>query len=447
MKLIVISSPEKISGEIRKIVALFKAGLTQFHVRKPEFTDFEMLNYITSIPEKFRRYLVLHSHYHLANEFNIKGIQVSIKRITEAAMYKADFEYYGYSAHSFDEIIANKDKYTHFFLSPVFDSISKKNYKANFGLSEISDFLIHNPELKVIALGGINPSNSKQCKDMGFSGVALLGTIWQTDDTLQAFNQIKESINHRNFTLSIAGFDPSSGAGINADIKTFEQHKVQGLTAITAITYQNENEFFGVDWLSFKQVAKQLKSIFTKHNPEFVKVGLIESVDVLQKLINLLQELNPSVKIIWDPILKASANFDFHQMINKVDLSYILKRIYLITPNIPECESLFGTSNTKDIQSLIVEQHLCKVLLKGGHSTGKEASDILVEQDGITAFKGKRLENRDKHGTGCVLSSAVCSNLAKGNHLQLSIKKAKAYVTRFIESNNQLLGYHHLSDH
>lgn len=441
-QLIIISPPENIPSEIRNVKSLFEQGLQQFHIRKPEFSDFDMINYITSIPKTFRKFLVLHSHYYLAKDFELKGIQIGKNRITEAKEYKSNFEYFGYSAHSFDEIIAIKSDYTHFFLSPIFNSISKANYQPKYSLAEISNFLLSNSDLKVIALGGIDAENSQQCLNTGFSGIALLGAIWQHHDVANVYNEIKESLNSRPFALSIAGFDPSSGAGISADIKTFEQHKIQGLGVSTAITYQNDSEFITVDWLSFEQIKKQIEVLMKKYDTPFVKIGLIENFEVLRLIISLLKEFNTEIKIIWDPILKASSNFGFHKDINKAEVFGLLKDIYLITPNIPECIEIFGTRDHNEIQSKINEFAICNVLVKGGHAINDDVSDVLIEQNRITHFHGQRLPNKDKHGTGCVLSSAICSNLAKGMHLHLSMEQAKKYITKFIDSNNTLLGYH-----
>ena len=160
-RLIVISSPEQIPSEIKKIIALLKSGLQQFHVRKPNFTSFDMIDYITAIPKKYHKFLVLHSHYHLAKEFCLKGIQFGKNRITEAKEYKNDFKYVGYSAHSFKEVLALKKQYTHFFLSPIYNSISKNNYKSKFKPDEIQNFANNNTDIQIIALGGINKNNSK----------------------------------------------------------------------------------------------------------------------------------------------------------------------------------------------------------------------------------------------------------------------------------------------
>jgi hydroxymethylpyrimidine kinase/phosphomethylpyrimidine kinase/thiamine-phosphate diphosphorylase len=440
--LIIISSPENIPSEIRMVISLLKQGLQQFHIRKPEFTDFDMLLFITSIPKSFHKFLVLHSHYYLAKDFGLKGIQVGVNRVAEAKEYTNSFTYFGYSAHSFDEIIENKHQYTHFFLSPVFNSISKKGYKSNFNLSDISGFLQENQELKITALGGINKNNCRQCMDIGFSGIALLGAIWQESDVLNTCSIINEALNSRAYTMSIAGFDPSSGAGVSADIKTFEQHEVQGLAVSTAITYQNESEFIAVDWLRFEQIKKQIEVFLKKQKTQYVKIVLIENFEVLRKIISLLKQNNPKVNIIWDPILKASANFSFHQNINKAEIIDLLKDIYLITPNLPECKELFGTNDFVKIQSKINDTEICKTLIKGGHAIGDDVSDVLIENNTITQFNEKKLLNKDKHGTGCVLSSAICSNLSKGIQLHSSIEQAKNYITKFIDSNHTLLGFH-----
>ncbi len=443
-KLIIISSPSTVSSEIKKVVSLLKLGLQQFHVRKPNFDDFDMMNYITSIPKEYRKYLVLHSHYHLAKEFNLKGIQVGKNRVDEAKEYKNNFSYFGYSAHSISEITKNKENYSHFFLSPIYNSISKAEYKANFTSAELSAFLQNNTDINIVALGGIDENNSKECFSIGFKGIALLGAIWQQTDVLIAFNKIQKTLKARALTLSIAGFDPSSGAGITADIKTCEQHKVQGLGVNTAITYQNESEFLSVDWLSFEQIKKQIDVLFAKYKPTHVKIGLIESFEILKQVILVLKAYNKSVKIIWDPILKASANFNFHNTINRKEIFDLLKDIYLATPNLHECDAIFGTTDINVIQLAINDFKLCNVLVKGGHSINDDVSDVLIEQNNITHFEGKRLVNKDKHGTGCVLSSAICSNLANELSLQASIKIAKNYVTNFIDSSNKLLGFHNI---
>ena len=123
--------------------------------------------------------------------------------------------------------------------------------------------------------------------------------------------------NKRPKVLTIAGFDPSAGAGVLADVKTFENIGVYGFAVTTSITYQNENKFGDVKWLSIKQIKNQIYPILELHKIEFVKVGLIEDFKTLSAIIELLKAHNPTIKIIWDPILRASAGFNFHKKISK----------------------------------------------------------------------------------------------------------------------------------
>src|ERR1700741_5107534 len=132
------------------------------------------------------------------------------------------------------------------------------------------------------------------------------------------------------YCLSIAGFDPSAGAGILADIKTFEANGVYGFGVCSALTFQNDKEFDGVQWISPKQIIAQITPLQRRFNIEYVKVGLIESLDTLSVLISALKTQHS--KLIWDPILNASAGFTFHNNIGRTQLIDVLESIYLITP-------------------------------------------------------------------------------------------------------------------
>jgi len=441
-KIIVISSPTAVPSEIEKVSSLFNAGLKQFHVRKPNFLHSDMENYIKSIPICYHKYLVLHSHYGLAVKYNLKGIQIGYKSIQYTSLYSGKFCYLGYSAHSFSEIEEYKDFFTHFFISPIYNSISKSDYKSNFSENQIINYLENNYNTNIIALGGIDESNCRITLNMGFSTLAFLGAIWQSNDVVKTYSNISKSLNFRPTVLSIAGFDPSSGAGVSADIKTFEQHKVIGFGVTTSITYQNESEFLDVDWLLASQIERQIDVLLIKHNPLFVKIGLVENIETLKMVVRYLKNRNSEVKIIWDPILKASAGFTFHNTIDRENLFLLLQNIYLITPNIPECKQLFGTCDYSTIQQMIIDNNISNVLIKGGHSDDNSSLDVLITKDDIIKIEGVRVNNKGKHGSGCVLSSAICANLSQGFTLEFSVRKAKLYITQFISSNDSLLGFH-----
>ncbi len=240
--------------------------------------------------------------------------------------------------------------------------------------------------------------------------------------------------------LTIAGFDPSAGAGVLADVKTFENIGVYGFAVTTSVTYQNENKFDGVKWLSVKQIKNQLYPIIENHTIDFVKIGLIENFKTLVAVIELLKAHNAEVKIIWDPILRASAGFNFHQKIPKKYLKYILKNIYLITPNWQEIQPL-SNENDAIIGAEKLAQH-CHVYLKGGHNIETPATDLLFIEDSIEVFHPKNITELEKHGTGCVLSSAMISYLAMGKSLYQACELAKEYTFKFLTSNPTKLGYH-----
>jgi hydroxymethylpyrimidine kinase/phosphomethylpyrimidine kinase len=248
----------------------------------------------------------------------------------------------------------------------------------------------------------------------------------------------------RPYVLSVAGFDPSSGAGITADIKTFENLGVYGLGVCSAITIQNDSEFTESNWTDYDVIYKQIDVLLKKYGVDYVKIGLIENLDILNKLITEILRRKPRMKIIWDPILKASAGFDVHNDLSEEVLVNILINIYLITPNSQEYDRIFTgiDQNSDDLISMIADADLCNVLLKGGHSGTTGSDDILFERTGRTIFKADRIKGIEKHGTGCVLSSATTALLAKEQDLKSACEGAKEYITEVIKSNKTALGYH-----
>lgn len=245
----------------------------------------------------------------------------------------------------------------------------------------------------------------------------------------------------RPYVLTIAGFDPSAGAGVLADIKTFEVNKVYGQAVVTSLTFQNENNFSGLRWVNEQEILSQLDSLAEVNRFNWAKIGLIQNLDILYNVILHLKGINPDCCIIWDPILKASAGFTFHQDVDKEKLIKISEHLELITPNLNELRLLFPDISVADAASSL--SVYCNVILKGGHSEDN-ADDLLYEKSGkVTHIKGRRLPF-DKHGTGCVFSSAILTNLAKGYDLPGACKEAKEYISDFISSHDSLLGYHYV---
>jgi len=244
--------------------------------------------------------------------------------------------------------------------------------------------------------------------------------------------------------LVIAGYDPSGGAGLIADTKTLEMHKVYGFGVCSALTYQNDKKFDDVEWLPVEKIIRQIKILSGRYNFGIVKIGLIEIKDTLLPVIDYLITRNKNTRIIWDPILKSSSGYIFHNDVTENIFKSIIGKIYLITPNIDEARALTGnTKNPEKEMPGITKNNNCSVLLKGGHKKGNTSDDILFSNGEQISFSGSFIAGYDKHGTGCVLSSAIAAGLALGRSLEESCRYAKEYTRKFILSNKTLLGYHY----
>lgn len=242
--------------------------------------------------------------------------------------------------------------------------------------------------------------------------------------------------------LSIAGSDSSGGAGIQADLKTITCLGEYGMTAITALTAQNTMGVEGVEAVSVQMVKAQIDAVFQDIRPEAVKLGMIATPDIMEAICEKLKEYKAE-NIVVDPVMVATSGSSL--MENRTVKTLKEKLIPLadiITPNISETEVLSGISiSTKEdmvkAAQKITEYYKGAILVKGGHLT--ETADDLLYQDGTcTWFSGKRFENANTHGTGCTLSSAIATFLAKGFSMEESVKNAKEYVTDAIAANLDL---------
>ncbi|MEP5254702.1 MAG: hydroxymethylpyrimidine/phosphomethylpyrimidine kinase [Winogradskyella arenosi] len=245
----------------------------------------------------------------------------------------------------------------------------------------------------------------------------------------------------KNYILTIAGLDPSSGAGITSDIKTFEAHGLYGLSVCTGITVQNDIEFKDCVWVEKETILNQIALLFQRFSITTVKIGIIESWSVLREVITSLKTYNPSIKIILDPVLKASAGFSFHNDQDLEVLEEVLKHCDFITPNYEEIQALFPEKSIEATIDFISER--TNIYLKGGHRTDKQGWDEVyyskIVKLNIPPFAESVYQ---KHGSGCVLSAALASNLLQERPIEEACKNVKWYTEQFLNSNQSLLGTH-----
>lgn len=237
-----------------------------------------------------------------------------------------------------------------------------------------------------------------------------------------------------NTALTIAGSDSSGGAGIQADLKTMLANHVYGMSAITALTAQNTTGVTDIMEVTPKFLAEQLDSIFTDIKPDAVKTGMVSSSQLIDIIADKLREYK-AVNIVIDPVMVATSGA---KLICDDAMETLKKKLLtlatVITPNIPEGEVLAGMKITSKEDMVTAAEKIsntygCSVLLKGGHSLN-DANDLLVEQGKEPVwFMGRRIANTNTHGTGCTLSSAIASNLAKGKSLEEAVKGAKNYIS------------------
>ena len=233
--------------------------------------------------------------------------------------------------------------------------------------------------------------------------------------------------------FTIAGSDCSGGAGIQADIKTMLANGVYGMSVITALTAQNTMGVTAISEVSPEFLAQQIDAVFTDIFPDAVKIGMTANVGLIEVIAERLS-FYKARNVVVDPVMIATSGA---RLISESAIAVLKEKLLpiadIVTPNIPEAEVLSGMSicdkaNMEQAARFICDSYGCAVLLKGGHSIN-DANDLLCENGEMTWFKGRRIDNPNTHGTGCTLSSAIASNLAKGNDIRISVTLAKEYIS------------------
>ena len=233
--------------------------------------------------------------------------------------------------------------------------------------------------------------------------------------------------------LTIAGSDCSGGAGIQADIKTMTMNGVYAMSAITALTAQNTTGVRAIQESTPDFLKQQIDAVFEDIYPDAVKIGMAASSELIRVIADRLRD-HHAKNVVVDPVMVAASG---SALIKNDAVQTLIEELLpvstLVTPNIPEAQVLSGLMiETKEDMVTAAKQigdnYHCAVLLKGGHSIN-DANDLLYSNGELVWFEGKRINNPNTHGTGCTLSSAIASNLAKGFTLTESVQRAKDYIS------------------
>ena len=243
--------------------------------------------------------------------------------------------------------------------------------------------------------------------------------------------------------LIIAGSDSSGGAGIQADIKTVTSLGSYAMTAVTAVTAQNTTGVKSIIAIRPREISSQIEFSAKDIRPNAIKIGMLHSKSVILAVIKSLKKIKVN-KSVLDPVMVAKGGT---KLINNTAIIYIkkklIKKILLITPNIPEAEILTNIkiNSTKDMikaGKILISLGAKNVLIKGGHLKSKKMNDILLNKKIIKVFKSKKYNSKNTHGTGCTLSSAIATHLSCGKDLISSCELGIKYVNEAIKSNLKL---------
>ncbi|MBR6400341.1 MAG: bifunctional hydroxymethylpyrimidine kinase/phosphomethylpyrimidine kinase [Firmicutes bacterium] len=238
--------------------------------------------------------------------------------------------------------------------------------------------------------------------------------------------------------LTIAGSDCSGGAGIQADIKTITAHGQYAMSAITALTAQNTQGVTGVSVVSADFLADQLEACLSDIMPDAVKIGMVCSAELASVIAEKLVKYDVK-NVVFDPVMVATSGA---ALMDSGSVAEILQALVplavLITPNIPEAETILGREIKNNMDCVKAAQKLSRdlqksVLLKGGHLEAN-SNDILFSEGKIINYRGDRIDTKNTHGSGCVLSTAIACGLANGQPLNTAIKNGKEFITNAIKS-------------
>lgn len=260
--------------------------------------------------------------------------------------------------------------------------------------------------------------------------------------------------------LSIAGLDPSGGAGIIADLKTFSAFRCYGAAAVTSVTFQNTRGVFGAEALSAESVRGQIAPILDDFAVDAFKTGMLPNKDVIDAVAEIIGERGLRNAVI-DPVVRATSGFD---LIDDAALGALIDRLFpiaaIVTPNIPEAERIVGFKVNDDESMIRAAENILglgpkTVLIKGGHFPKEErglriARDLIFSATGPVFIEAEFSESRATHGTGCTLAAAIVASLARGEGIEAAVRIGKSYVTKAIGTSPMIGGGHpavnHLTD-
>lgn len=427
--MIIITPPERkyvedVAGDIVDVV---RSCICKVHLRMPGASETDFRKVLDNLEPAYHPYVVLCDHYALLAEYDVAGVYLPYHRVAEwRDIPLAPHQTIAVGAHSIQELQELPFTPDYALLSPLFDSISKEGYQGNPALLSCREELLQLP-YPVYALGGITPESQETIAKAGYAGVAVLGDIWS-----QPQEQRQERLDQYQTPaiLTIAGHDPTSGAGISIDTRIANDLSVQCYSVISTLTAQSLHHFVSATATPSDQLQESLTTLLTDHPVTVAKLGMVQNLQQAVQIVAQMKALGVK-RIIWDPILQPTAAEKTQSRLwteEQDKFAILLNEVSLVTPNKPEAQALFGTDDSAELQS-IAQEHGVAILLKGGHDTTSPHLVVnhLITRDGIHPYYTHRYD-KSIHGTGCMLSAAIASYWAMEYSLVSSVQRACHYL-------------------
>lgn len=416
-------------------------GATCLQLREKDLDEASFYEEAKNIKELCRLFdvpFIINDNVMLAKEIDADGVHVGQDDMAcaKAREILGPDKIIGVSAHTIEEArIAKEQGADYLGVGAIFPTSSKDDAEVS-GIKRLKE-MTETVDLPMVAIGGISYDNCLLLKDTGIDGIAVISALFGQKHIKQATIDLKKRVDALYETmhtcLTIAGSDSSGGAGIQADLKTMLANKVFGMSAITALTAQNTTGVTDIMDVTPEFLESQIRAVFDDIYPEAVKIGMVSSKALIHIIVEMLKHYDAK-HIVVDPVMVATSGA---KLISDEAISTLKEELLpiaeVITPNIPETEVLTNME-VKTVEDMeiaakkIYDTYHCAVLVKGGHQLN-DANDYLYNGEKGTWFKRHRIDNSNTHGTGCTLSSAIASNLAKGYTLEESVRHAKTYLS------------------
>ena len=399
---------------------------------------------LKSICDRYGVVFIVNDNVELARKLGADGVHLGQDdgAISAAKELLGQGKIVGKSTHNIEEaILAEQEGADYIGFGAMYPTDSKivSHFPGTSGLAHIRKQI----KIPLVAIGGITAGNACRVIDAGADALAVISAVLSNPRPDIASAEISLLFNRtrpfpRGAVLTVAGSDSGGGAGIQADLKTITLLGSYAATVLTALTAQNTRGVSSIHGLPPSFVLDQLDTVLSDIPIDIIKTGMLHTPAIISVLAESLTERNHLIPIVIDPVMVAKGGAALLESEGvRVFRQQLLPLAYLLTPNIPEAERLLDRIIRSEAEMELAARDLhalgaANVLIKGGHLTGRQSTDILFDGDQCHSFSSERTFTNNTHGTGCSYASAIAAYLAQGEPLLQAVEKAKKYITNAI---------------